>query len=349
MSEPDAVPLPREGEVFFDVRGAARSMRLSWYADSAVAVFSIWQAGRCTGTFRLPFSDLARMVQTLTHGPRPEAGGTTRRARPAMTGQQSYDADRYQAGYRAAASEPATGAYRSADLPGYTGHNELPGYGNIPGYDVVPDYADVPGYSAAPSYDGALGYAAAPEYGPTPGSGPTPEYGPTPGSGLTPDHGAVPGSGLTPDHGAVPGYDPGPGYGIAADADGPSYSAAAAGDVPRHIDLPGNSGAPLYLDRPVCPDPPAYLDRPGAPDLASHPYHQADRVQADRVQADRVQATRALSAVPGQGEWLAAPASTSGWDSVMQEPSATPGLMSFPSVPARNGPAASDSGRASGY
>ena len=69
MSEPDAVPLPREGEVFFDVRGESRTMRLSWYADSSVAVFSIWQGNRCTGTFRLPFGDLVRMVETLQAGP----------------------------------------------------------------------------------------------------------------------------------------------------------------------------------------------------------------------------------------------------------------------------------------
>src|SRR5260370_36528310 len=71
MSEPDAVPLPREGEVFFDVRGDARSMRLSWYANSKVAVFSIWQGNRCTGTFRLPFVDLERMIQALRSGPTP--------------------------------------------------------------------------------------------------------------------------------------------------------------------------------------------------------------------------------------------------------------------------------------
>jgi hypothetical protein len=75
MSEPDAVPLPREGAVFFDVRGEARSMRLSWYADSAVAVFSIWQGNRCTGTFRLPFGDLARMVETLQSGPPSRVAG----------------------------------------------------------------------------------------------------------------------------------------------------------------------------------------------------------------------------------------------------------------------------------
>jgi hypothetical protein len=69
MSASDAAPLPRLGEVFFDVRGSSRSMRLSWYADTDVAVFSIWQGGRCTGTFRLPIADLGRMIEILQRGP----------------------------------------------------------------------------------------------------------------------------------------------------------------------------------------------------------------------------------------------------------------------------------------
>jgi hypothetical protein len=69
MSASDAAPLPRLGEVFFDVRGESRSMRLSWYADTGVAVFSIWQGGTCTGTFRLPIADLPRMVEALRRGP----------------------------------------------------------------------------------------------------------------------------------------------------------------------------------------------------------------------------------------------------------------------------------------
>src|SRR5262245_61451065 len=68
MSGSDAAPLPRLGEVFFDVRGSTRSMRLSWYADTGVAVFSIWQGGTCTGTFRLPVSDLPRMMESLQRG-----------------------------------------------------------------------------------------------------------------------------------------------------------------------------------------------------------------------------------------------------------------------------------------
>src|SRR5262249_56808187 len=70
MSASDAAPLPRLGEVYFDVRGESRSMRLSWYADTGVAVFSIWQGGTCTGTFRLPIADLPRMVAALQRGPR---------------------------------------------------------------------------------------------------------------------------------------------------------------------------------------------------------------------------------------------------------------------------------------
>jgi hypothetical protein len=50
------------------VRGSSRSMRLSWYADTGVSVFSIWQGGTCTGTFRLPIEELPRLVDALQRG-----------------------------------------------------------------------------------------------------------------------------------------------------------------------------------------------------------------------------------------------------------------------------------------
>src|SRR3989475_11077362 len=68
MSASDAAPLPRLGEVFFDVRGSSRSMRLSWYSDTGVSVFSIWQGGTCTGTFRLPMEELPRLIDALQRG-----------------------------------------------------------------------------------------------------------------------------------------------------------------------------------------------------------------------------------------------------------------------------------------
>src|ERR1700747_2398425 len=102
MSASDAAPLPRLGEVFFDVRGSSRSMRLSWYADTGVAVFSIWQGGMCTGTFRLPIDDLPRMIETLQRGPqqrrrsapdggrRERAGSKRGRSEPGYYGEGDY-------------------------------------------------------------------------------------------------------------------------------------------------------------------------------------------------------------------------------------------------------------------
>jgi len=80
MSASDAAPLPRLGEVFFDVRGNSRTMRVSWYADTGVAVFSIWQGDTCTGTFRLPIPELPRMIEALAQGP-PDAAGPGSRMR----------------------------------------------------------------------------------------------------------------------------------------------------------------------------------------------------------------------------------------------------------------------------
>ena len=86
MSASDAAPLPRLGEIFFDVRGSSRSMRLSWYANTGIAVFSIWQGGTCTGTFRLPMDDLTRLVDSLRRGvPGDQATRTPDRSRSAAS------------------------------------------------------------------------------------------------------------------------------------------------------------------------------------------------------------------------------------------------------------------------
>jgi hypothetical protein len=124
MSAPDAVPLPRAGEVFFDIRGSSRSMRLSWYADTGVAVFSIWQGGRCTGTFRLPMDELPRMVETLRRGPgqRPADGG------PAA-GQRADPEPMSWAGDQARV--PVTGYEYEQPAAGYTGHPAA-GYPDLP-------------------------------------------------------------------------------------------------------------------------------------------------------------------------------------------------------------------------
>src|SRR5450755_590558 len=112
MSSFDAAPLPRLGEVFFDVRGSSRSMRLSWYSDTGVAVFSIWQGGRCSGTFRLPVDDLARMVELLRRSPGSGLPGPARPAGEGWPGRAPEPED-VATGYLAG---PASGSYES-DFP----------------------------------------------------------------------------------------------------------------------------------------------------------------------------------------------------------------------------------------
>jgi hypothetical protein len=165
MSASDAAPLPRLGEVYFDVRGESRSMRLSWYADTGVAVFSIWQGGTCTGTFRLPIADLPRMVRALQRGPDGDAGapapqpaaGQSRRGGPVRDPQPPAPSGHLEArragAHRSAPYEddPPTGVYHEED-PGYSGghdgyepepagayHEEDPGYsGRRGGYEPEP-------------------------------------------------------------------------------------------------------------------------------------------------------------------------------------------------------------------
>src|SRR5215831_13988365 len=156
MSASDAAPLPRLGEVYFDVRGESRSMRLSWYADTGVAVFSIWQGGTCTGTFRLPIADLPRMVQALQRGPHGDAGsageqpaaGQAQRggqAREPHPGMPVSDMDADQA--TTAVHRPRGGRHHGDDRaqPGYAGdpggeYREEPTTGYL-----ASGYADEPG------------------------------------------------------------------------------------------------------------------------------------------------------------------------------------------------------------
>jgi len=139
MSASDAAPLPRLGEVFFDVRGNSRSMRLSWYADTGVAVFSIWQGGMCTGTFRLPIDDLPRMIEILQRGPVGDDGRGHHDHRPHDHGHRAVDAGGpgyaepaygdYEGGYPADHDGPADYGPGEYDRGAHrTDRNRRPGY-----------------------------------------------------------------------------------------------------------------------------------------------------------------------------------------------------------------------------
>ena len=175
MSASDAAPLPRLGEVFFDVRGESRTMRLSWYADTGVAVFSIWQGGTCTGTFRLPIADLPRMVEALRRGPHGhddqvtgEQPGSREPRLPAAPGppppRPELDRDIGTGQTTAVHAPPAgpdlTGYQAPPDPAGNRAGPEVTGYQAGPeltGYQAPPE---PPGYRAGPE---VTGYQAGPE------------------------------------------------------------------------------------------------------------------------------------------------------------------------------------------
>jgi hypothetical protein len=53
---------------FSDARSPVRRMAMSTHSDLGILVISLWQGDRCTGTFRLPMTEGARVVSTLVYG-----------------------------------------------------------------------------------------------------------------------------------------------------------------------------------------------------------------------------------------------------------------------------------------
>jgi hypothetical protein len=241
MSASDAAPLPRLGEVFFDVRGSSRSMRLSWYSDTGVAVFSIWQGGTCTGTFRLPMDDLPRMVEALQRGPRGSALPADARDARDGTG------ERPRRGLAAAPTDPAMTAVS-----------------NFPGYAAGPAQAPVTGEFRAPGPDDGSGFQ----------NGPGGDFGGR-GAGRRADRADRPGlhSAPEPRTGSIQAVP----YGDAAYGDDPLGMGGPSGAYrqepyrDRGPALPEPSFQPSYPDAPAAP---AYRDSGPQPyqDSGPQPY-----------------------------------------------------------------------------
>ena len=53
---------------FYDSRGQVRRMGVSTHPADSTMVISLWQGDACTGTFRLPANDAARLISTLAYG-----------------------------------------------------------------------------------------------------------------------------------------------------------------------------------------------------------------------------------------------------------------------------------------
>ena len=74
--------MPAVGDVFTDVRGSGRTMRVSQHADKGVVVVSFWAGELCRSSFRLSVADAARLAALLSGVPAggpaaPDGGGAS--------------------------------------------------------------------------------------------------------------------------------------------------------------------------------------------------------------------------------------------------------------------------------
>ena len=62
----ELLPMPAVGDVFADVRGEDRMMRVSYHQDRGVVVVSLWAGVLCRGSFRLAVDDVGRLMDVLS-------------------------------------------------------------------------------------------------------------------------------------------------------------------------------------------------------------------------------------------------------------------------------------------
>jgi hypothetical protein len=61
----EVLPMPRVGDVFADVRGGGRTMRISYHEERRAVVVSLWVGTMCRGTFRMAADDVGRLMSML--------------------------------------------------------------------------------------------------------------------------------------------------------------------------------------------------------------------------------------------------------------------------------------------
>jgi hypothetical protein len=73
----EVLPIPSPGDVFADVRGEDRTMRVSYHEDRGVVVVSLWAGAQCRGSFRMAVQDVERLVTVLNEVDVPDAADAT--------------------------------------------------------------------------------------------------------------------------------------------------------------------------------------------------------------------------------------------------------------------------------
>lgn len=91
--------MPSFGDLFTDLRGEDRTMRVSYHPDRGAVVVSLWNGTLCRGSFRMPVDDVRKLMSLLTEieasaPPSPSvpvAGGTAVVDRPVPAVDQTGD------------------------------------------------------------------------------------------------------------------------------------------------------------------------------------------------------------------------------------------------------------------
>lgn len=89
----ELLPMPAVGDVFLDVRGDDRTMRVSYHQERGVVVVSLWAGVVCRGSFRLSAGDVGRLVEVLSGVVDPAADEVTE-PQPALAPEQTGDVSR---------------------------------------------------------------------------------------------------------------------------------------------------------------------------------------------------------------------------------------------------------------
>ncbi|GLZ00457.1 hypothetical protein [Actinoplanes sp. NBRC 103695] len=62
----EVFPMPAVGDLFTDLRGGDRRMRVSYHEGRGTVVVSLWAGTVCKGTFQLAVGDVARLMEVLS-------------------------------------------------------------------------------------------------------------------------------------------------------------------------------------------------------------------------------------------------------------------------------------------
>ncbi|TDC75809.1 hypothetical protein E1193_24930 [Micromonospora sp. KC606] len=74
----ELLPMPSFGDLFTDLRGDDRTMRVSYHPERAVVVLSLWRGAVCRGSFRLAAEEAGRLralLEAIEAAAVPPAGG----------------------------------------------------------------------------------------------------------------------------------------------------------------------------------------------------------------------------------------------------------------------------------